>query len=44
VLVIEVDLFCGPEVLVPADSPDPSAGPGELVVAVTNSAYAAYSA
>jgi NADPH:quinone reductase len=37
VLVIEAPRFGGPEVLVPADSPDPSAGPGELVVAVTAS-------
>jgi NADPH:quinone reductase len=37
VLVIEVPRFGGPEVLVPADSPDPVAGPGELVVAVTAS-------
>jgi NADPH2:quinone reductase len=37
VLVIEVQRFGGPEVLVPADSPDPGAGPGELVVAVTAS-------
>ena len=36
-LVIEVPRFGGPEVLVAADSPDPSAGPGELVVAVTAS-------
>jgi NADPH2:quinone reductase len=37
VRVIEVSRFGGPEVLVPADSPDPVAGPGELVVAVTAS-------
>jgi NADPH2:quinone reductase len=37
VLVIQVSRFGGPEVLVPADSPDPVAGPGELVVAVTAS-------
>jgi len=37
VLVIEVPRFGGPEVLVPADSPDPSAGPGELAVAVSAS-------
>lgn len=35
--IIEVSRFGGPEVLVPADSPDPVAGPGELVVAVTAS-------
>ncbi len=35
--VIEVSRFGGPEVLVPADVPDPVAGPGELVVAVTAS-------
>jgi NADPH:quinone reductase len=34
VRVIEVTRFGGPEVLVPVDSPDPVAGPGELVVAV----------
>jgi NADPH:quinone reductase len=37
VLVIEVPRFGGPEVLVPADSPDPGAGPGELAVAVSAS-------
>jgi NADPH:quinone reductase len=37
VLVIEVPRFGGPDVLVPVHSPDPSAGPGELVVAVTAS-------
>jgi NADPH:quinone reductase len=37
VRVIEVPRFGGPEVLVPADSPDPSAGPGELAVAVSAS-------
>jgi NADPH2:quinone reductase len=36
-LVIEVARFGGPEVLVPARSTDPVAGPGELVVAVTAS-------
>ena len=36
-LVIEVPRFGGPEVLVPADSPDLVAGRGELVVAVTAS-------
>ena len=33
-LVIEVVRFGGPEVLVPADAPDPSAGPGEIVIDV----------
>jgi NADPH:quinone reductase len=37
VRVVEVSRFGGPEVLVPVDSPDPVAGPGELVVAVTAS-------
>jgi len=37
VLVIEVSRFGGPEVLGPADAPDPSAGPGELVVDVSAS-------
>jgi NADPH2:quinone reductase len=37
VLVIEVRRFGGPDVLVPAHSPDPSAGPGELLVAVSAS-------
>ena len=36
-LVIEVPRFGGPEVLVPADSPDPVAGPGELLIAVVAS-------
>ena len=36
-LVIEVRRFGGPDVLVPAHSPDPSAGPGELLVAVSAS-------
>jgi NADPH2:quinone reductase len=35
VLVIEASRFGGPEVLIPVEAADPSAGPGELVVAAT---------
>jgi NADPH:quinone reductase len=37
VLAISVGRFGGPEVLTPVQAPDPVAGPGELVIAVTAS-------
>jgi len=37
VRVVKVERFGAPEVLVAADSPDPVAGPGELVIGVTAS-------